>query len=768
MAENVGAVSLGVNLNGSDLNSQVNSLGSSIGATFRGILSNAFSFALGQGLFSFITNGFRESVGAAWDFDSTMQSATTSFTTLLHSASGASSLVSQLNAINQVSTLDMTDLSKAAQEMISFGVNSSSVIPTIKELGDISQGNSEKFNALALAFSQTSSAGKLTGQDLLQYISAGFNPLQVIAQKTGKSMADLRTDMENGKISAQDVADAFQTATSAGGAFYNATANASKTESGQMAILGASVTETLGAMIKPAFTDFTSNVLPHLISVMGTVSDTFTKTGSVTGAVAAGLKAAFGPQVSGAFTTLAAGVQGTIGWIADHGTLVTSVLAGTAGAMTAFKVATIAINTVTSIHNGLLLISKAIETTSTGATLAQVAATKTATGAQIGLNMALLANPITWIVIGIAALVAAMVVLFNKNKTFHDFVVSAFTNIKAVVIGAFTQMQAVIMPIVQVIRQTLTAAWSVVSSTILSGLQTVQAWWNKIWPELSSVLSTVWGIIKNVISGAFLLIYPIISSYLGFIRGLWTGVWGIIRDTFIGVWNIIVDVVKMVWGVISNEVKAGLDLVSGLFTVFKDILSGNWSGAWHDLVSTVRNVGGDLWGAVRSLFGGVWNILGDVAGTAENWGRDIIQGIVNGIKDAASAVGDAVKGVAQDIRSFLHFSVPDQGPLVDFQSWMPDFIGGLASGITNSKSILTSAVSGMAMELNSAVKTGVGGALGSVSIHAGSTAAQQTAGTGVTYKQENYISSPKALSPSEVARQTRNAQRQFVLRTVSG
>ena len=59
-------------------------------------------------------------------------------------------------------------------------------------------------------------------------------------------------------------------------------------------------------------------------------------------------------------------------------------------------------------------------------------------------------------------------------------------------------------------------------------------------------------------------------------------------------------------------------------------------------------------------------------------------GIVNGIKSCIGAVGDAVKSVADKIKSFLHFSVPDEGPLTDYESWMPDFMGGLAKGIEKS------------------------------------------------------------------------------------
>ena len=768
MAENVGAVSFGVNLDGSGVGNQINSLGTSIGATFRGIVSNAFSFALGQGFFSLIQSGFRNGIEAAIDFDSSMQQNNISFTTMLGNAAKAQQFMSWAQQFAASTPFSMDDVVTGSKRLLAFGFQAEQIPKMLQAIGDASSAmgmsGSEGIGRISEALGQMSAHGTVDAQDMMQLTSVGIPAWDILAQSMHKSTAEVMDMSSKGLIPANQAINALVDGMES--RFPNMMAAQSKSFSGLMSTLQDNVVSTLGSMVQPEFEHISNTVLPKLIDTTGMVSSTFKATGDVIQALAAGIDTAFGKKAGDDFYALASGIRASIGWIADHGTLVTTVIGSIAGAVTAFKVATIAATLPTTIHNGLL-ITKAIATkTATIADGTLTTATGIQTSAQWALNAAFLANPITLVVIGIAALVAALAVLFVRNQAFHAFVVSAFAQIRDVVIGAFTQVQAVIMPIVQVIRQTLTAAWSVVSSTILSGLQTVQAWWNKIWPELSSVLSTVWGIIKNVISGAFLLIYPIISSYLGFIRGLWTGVWGIIRDTFIGVWNIIVDVVKMVWGVISNEVKAGLDLVSGLFTVFKYILSGNWSGAWHALVDTVRNVGGDLWGAVQNLFGGVWNILGDVASTAENWGRDIIQGIVNGIRDAAWAVGDAVSGVAQNIRSFLHFSVPDQGPLVDFQSWMPDFIGSLATGITDNKSVLTSAVSGMAMDLNSAVKTGVNGALGSVNINSGMAKAAQSGG--VSYTEHLTVNSPKALSPSEVARQARNARRQFVLRTVTG
>lgn len=77
----------------------------------------------------------------------------------------------------------------------------------------------------------------------------------------------------------------------------------------------------------------------------------------------------------------------------------------------------------------------------------------------------------------------------------------------------------------------------------------------------------------------------------------------------------------------------------------------------------------------------------------------MIMGIVNGIRSCIGKVKDAVSNVANTIRSFLHFSVPDEGPLTDYESWMPDFMSGLAKGIEQSKSMVTKAVEGVAGDM---------------------------------------------------------------------
>lgn len=143
-----------------------------------------------------------------------------SFRTLLGSQDKADALFGSLREFAVKTPMQLGDLAKGAQTLLGFGIEAEKIMPTLKQIGDISMGNADKFNSLTLAFAQMSSSGKLMGQDLLQMINAGFNPLSIISQKTGKSIGELKKEMEKGAISVEMVADAFKTATSEGGMFY--------------------------------------------------------------------------------------------------------------------------------------------------------------------------------------------------------------------------------------------------------------------------------------------------------------------------------------------------------------------------------------------------------------------------------------------------------------------------------------------------------------------------------------------------------------------
>lgn len=167
---------------------------------------------------------------------SEMESLQTSFKTLAGEQVGGE-LFEQIKEYELHTPMIMRDLASGAQTMLAFNIPAQDVMQHLKAIGDISMGDSEKFKSLTLAFSQMSATGKLMGQDLLQMINAGFNPLQVISEQTGKSIGQLKEEMEKGAISTKMVQDAFHAAASEGAQFNGMLEAQSKTLKGAISNL---------------------------------------------------------------------------------------------------------------------------------------------------------------------------------------------------------------------------------------------------------------------------------------------------------------------------------------------------------------------------------------------------------------------------------------------------------------------------------------------------------------------------------------------------
>jgi len=157
-----------------------------------------------------------------------------SFTSLLGSVEKANTLLRDISTMGIKTPYNEADLQKGAQLLLAFNISASQVIPTLKMIGDVAMGNKDRMASMTLAFGQMSATGRLMGQDLNQMINAGFNPLQTISEKTGKSIGELKKEMEEGAISSQMVTQAFKDATSAGGRFYEMSEKQSQTFFGRM------------------------------------------------------------------------------------------------------------------------------------------------------------------------------------------------------------------------------------------------------------------------------------------------------------------------------------------------------------------------------------------------------------------------------------------------------------------------------------------------------------------------------------------------------
>lgn len=196
----------------------------------------AAAFAIGR---------IKSFIGEIINVRSEIQSLSVSFETLLGSKEKADQLFGQIRKFAASTPMQMNDLAQGAQTLLGFNIEAKKVMPIMQAIGDISMGNRDKFNSLTLAFAQMSATGKLMGQDLLQMINAGFNPLTVISQQTGKSISTLKDEMSAGAISAKMVEDAFKAASAEGGKFHGMLDQQSKTLRGSISNLQGAFTDML-------------------------------------------------------------------------------------------------------------------------------------------------------------------------------------------------------------------------------------------------------------------------------------------------------------------------------------------------------------------------------------------------------------------------------------------------------------------------------------------------------------------------------------------
>ena len=213
-------------------------------------------------------------------YNSQMQDFQSKFKVLLGSATKANKHVAELRKLAMKTPFRTTDLAAASQQLLAFGVNSKSVSGHLRRLGDISLGNKEKFQQLGLVFGQVSSQGKLMGQDLLQFINAGFNPLKELSKMGRGTYQELKDQMAQGKISFQDVQAAIEHATSKGGQFFNGMKEGSKTFAAQVDALKGNLEILAGNAFKPLY-----NLLTRIVPHLGAVASKLNKYPKIIGAV---------------------------------------------------------------------------------------------------------------------------------------------------------------------------------------------------------------------------------------------------------------------------------------------------------------------------------------------------------------------------------------------------------------------------------------------------------------------------------------------------
>nr|DAL23069.1 MAG TPA_asm: tail tape measure protein [Caudoviricetes sp.] len=241
----------------------------------KGVMADLASSAI-KAAVSTVVDGAKKMVSAGLEYNQAMEGYVTNFTTMLGgSAEAANGMVGSLQKLASATPLAMSDLAGGAQTLLAFGVASDDVSGTLQRLGDISLGNADKMQSLARAYGKATAQGKLTGETVQMMIDAGWNPLIDICDQTGESMEDVQKRMAAGSISAEELTQAVNHATDAGGKFAGGMEAASKTVAGLTSTLQDNINAMLGELMQPVSDAMLSTLLPTAIDAVDQLTTAF-------------------------------------------------------------------------------------------------------------------------------------------------------------------------------------------------------------------------------------------------------------------------------------------------------------------------------------------------------------------------------------------------------------------------------------------------------------------------------------------------------------
>ena len=337
-------------------------------------------------------------------------------------------------------------------------------------------------------------------------------------------------------------------------------------------------------------------------------------------------------------------------------------------------------------------------------------------------------------------------------STIKDFLLSIWGTLQGAAQAIFGALSDWWAENGEAVKDTLLGIWKAIVGAAKQIFGALSGWWKENGAQVMETFSKLWEGIKQLCETLWNALVSAAQTIFGALKAFWD-TWG---STIIAVFSIL-------WNTLISLIQPFLDYLSALIDFLANVFTGNWEGAWNaikdmaaaawEMLVTILSGAWDtittIWGAVidffAGIFQGVWDVIVEkVTGIKDaivngfqaaidwitalpeqalKWGSDIVDNIVNGITGAVGKVGEAVKGVADKIKSFLGFSEPEDGPLSDFHTYMPDMIDLMTQGIAAGKERVRNAVEeiaagmsdGMNLEDNSGSVTGmVGNLLGGI------------------------------------------------------
>lgn len=305
------------------------------------------------------------------------------------------------------------------------------------------------------------------------------------------------------------------------------------------------------------------------------------------------------------------------------------------------------------------------------------------------------------VVAAITAIIVILVALYNKCEWFRDGVNGI---LKAIKDGFFAAWDG----IVEFFTETIPNAWNEMLSSLLANptIRTIVTTitdsftklkenLNGIWNGIKQLAQNAWEFIKNATLAPVLLMIDLVTGDFEKLKSDLENILNNIKNAVANIWDSIKKITSNIWSEIKNVVSTLVSLVK------ETAISG-----FEALRDGIKNAIRELPKIVSDIFEKIGSTISGWIDNAWEWGADFINGLKEGILSGVRGIVDAVKGIGDKIRSFLHFSRPDEGPLRDYETWMPDFIDGMVKGINENVYKVSNAVKRVAKTMSESMYGG--------------------------------------------------------------
>lgn len=305
------------------------------------------------------------------------------------------------------------------------------------------------------------------------------------------------------------------------------------------------------------------------------------------------------------------------------------------------------------------------------------------------------------VIAAITAIIVILVALYNKCEWFRDGVNGI---LKAIKDGFFAAWDG----IVEFFTETIPNAWNEMLSSLLANptIRTIVTTitdsftklkenLNGIWNGIKQLAQNAWEFIKNATLAPVLLMIDLVTGDFEKLKSDLENILNNIKNAVANIWDSIKEITSNIW----NEIK---NVVSTLVSLVKETAISGFEALRDGIKNAIR----ELPKIVSDIFEKIGSTISGWIDNAWEWGADFINGLKEGILSGVRGIVDAVKGIGDKIRSFLHFSRPDEGPLRDYETWMPDFIDGMVKGINENVYKVSNAVKRVAKTMSESMYGG--------------------------------------------------------------